>query len=67
MIIGHNVQEYGKINTKCQNKLILIDVGLSKCIGNYYGYVEILNDKKEIWARYKKPGFLEKVFSLYLD
>jgi len=65
MIIGHNVQEFGKINTKCQSKLILIDVGLSNCIGNYYGYVEILNDKKEIWARYKKPGFLEKLFKLY--
>eukprot|EP00833_Pecoramyces_ruminatium_P001139 jgi/Orpsp1_1/1175171/evm.model.c7180000052863.1 len=52
MIIGHTIQEYGHINTKCQNKLILIDVALSKCLGNYFGYVEILNHKKEIWARY---------------
>jgi len=26
MIVGHTVQFYGKINTKCNNKLILIDV-----------------------------------------
>ncbi len=52
MTVGHTVQDYGRINTKCQNKLILIDVGLSKCIGNYFGYVEILNDRKEIWTRY---------------
>ncbi|KAG4087061.1 Metallo-dependent phosphatase-like protein [Neocallimastix lanati (nom. inval.)] len=32
--------------------LILIDIGLSHYIGNYFGYVEILNNKKEIWARY---------------
>lgn len=55
MIVGHTVQFYGKINTKCNNKLILIDVGISRCIGGgFYGYVEILNDKKEIWARYLK-------------
>ncbi|ORX65141.1 Metallo-dependent phosphatase, partial [Anaeromyces robustus] len=51
MIIGHTVQEYGHINTKCNNKLILIDVALSKCLGNYFGYVEILNNKREIWTR----------------
>ncbi|ORX80241.1 Metallo-dependent phosphatase [Anaeromyces robustus] len=53
IIVGHNIQEYGKINTKCQDKLILIDIALSKYIGNYFGYVEILNNKKEIWARYQ--------------
>jgi len=53
MLVGHRVQKYGKIRTRCQNKLIMLDIGLSKCLGNYFGYVEILNDKKEIWARYK--------------
>jgi len=52
MILGHNIQEYGKITTKCDNKLIFIDIALSDAIGNYFGYLEILNDKKEIWTRY---------------
>jgi hypothetical protein len=53
MIVGHTVQTYGKIRTKCNNKLILIDIGISRCIaGGYYGYLEMLLDKKEIWARY---------------
>jgi len=52
MILGHTVQFYGHINTKCDNKLILIDIGMCKRIGNYVGYLEILNDKQEIWARY---------------
>ncbi|ORX65992.1 Metallo-dependent phosphatase, partial [Anaeromyces robustus] len=33
MIVGHTVQPYGKIRTKCNNKLILIDIGISRCIG----------------------------------
>jgi len=53
MIVGHTVQEYGKVKTRCNNKIILIDLGLSNCIGNYFGYLEILNDKKEIWTRYE--------------
>jgi len=53
MIVGHTVQSFGKIRTKCHNKLILIDIGISRCIaGGYYGYLEMLLDKKEIWARY---------------
>jgi len=53
MIVGHTVQPFGKIRTRCDNKLIAIDIGISRCIaGGYYGYLEILNDKKEIWARY---------------
>jgi len=52
MIVGHTPQEYGKISTRCDNKLIFVDVALSKTIGNYFGYLEILNNKKEIWARY---------------
>jgi len=60
IIMGHAVQAYGKITSKCQNKLIMIDVGISRCIpnGNYYGYLEILKNKKEVqtWARYLKKN-----------
>jgi len=53
MVIGHTPQTYGKMKTRCNNKLIIIDVGVSRCIGGgYYGYLEILNKKQEIWARY---------------
>jgi len=53
MVIGHNPQSYGKIRTKCQNKLIIVDIGISRCIGGgYKGYLEILNKKQEVWARY---------------
>jgi len=52
MIVGHRIQKYGKIKNKCQSKLILVDIGLSSSVGNYFGYVEILNNKKQIWARY---------------
>jgi len=55
MIVGHTVQPYGKIRTKCNNKFIAIDIGISRCIGGgYYGYLEMLFDKNEIWARYFK-------------
>ncbi|ORX85836.1 Metallo-dependent phosphatase [Anaeromyces robustus] len=54
MIVGHTPQSYGKIRTKCHNKFIIIDIGITHCIvgGGNYGYLEILKDKKEIWARY---------------
>jgi len=52
MVIGHTVQDQGKINTKCNNRLILIDIGLSSYYGNYFGYIEFLNETKEIWAIY---------------
>jgi len=52
MIVGHAIQEFGQIRTRCNEKLILIDVALSECLGDFFGYVEILNDKREIWARY---------------
>ncbi|ORX76552.1 Metallo-dependent phosphatase [Anaeromyces robustus] len=56
MIIGHTVQKFGAINTKCENKLILIDVGLTRRYGGYFGYLEMLNNKGEIWARYEKKN-----------
>ncbi|ORX87562.1 Metallo-dependent phosphatase, partial [Anaeromyces robustus] len=45
MVIGHTVQNYGQIKTRCDNKLIIIDIGISSCIGGYYGYLEILNNE----------------------
>jgi hypothetical protein len=49
MIVGHTPQSYGKIRSRCNNKLILIDIGISRCIGGgYYGYLEILLDKNEV-------------------
>jgi len=53
MIIGHTVQNYGEIHSRCNGKLILIDIGLSYCYGSYFGYVEIKNDVNEVWAVYK--------------
>jgi len=52
MIVGHNPQDYGEIRTRCNGKVIFIDLGMSSCYGNYFGYLEI-NNKNEIWARYK--------------
>jgi len=52
MIVGHIVQDYGEIHTKCNNKLIYIDIGLSSYLGNFFGYLEILTDKNEVWAIY---------------
>ncbi|ORX79671.1 Metallo-dependent phosphatase [Anaeromyces robustus] len=53
MIVGHTIQDYGRIRTNCHKKLIFIDIALSNCIGDYFGYLEILNDKKQIWTRYE--------------
>jgi len=52
MVVGHTVQENGKINTFCDNKIIMIDIGLTELIGGYFGYLEIKRDTKEIWAIY---------------
>jgi len=52
MVVGHTVQEYGEIHSRCDNKLILIDLGMSDCYGDYFGYLEILYDKNEVWAVY---------------
>jgi len=52
MIVGHNAIDYGEIITRCDNKVIFIDIGLSSCYGDYFGYLEFLNDKNEVWAIY---------------
>jgi len=52
MVIGHTIQHYGEMQTRCNDKLIIIDIGMSSCYGGFFGYLEILNDKNEIWFRY---------------
>ena len=48
MIVGHTVQK--KINSKCQDKLWRVDVGISKIFGNYgkIGVLEILDNGKPL-------------------
>jgi len=53
MVVGHTVQENGKINTRCNNQLVLIDVGLSQAYGGNFAYLEIFNDENEVWAVYR--------------
>jgi len=52
MIVGHNTQDYGEIKTRCNDKIIYIDIGLSSFYGDFFGYLEILNDKNQICAIY---------------
>ncbi|OUM59720.1 hypothetical protein PIROE2DRAFT_14657 [Piromyces sp. E2] len=47
MIIGHSIQQYGEMQTRCNDQLLLIDIGMSVCYGNFFGYLEMLNDKNE--------------------
>ena len=48
MIVGHTVQQ--KINSKCQNKLWRVDVGISSIFDNYgkIGVLEILDNGKAL-------------------
>ncbi|ORX57791.1 Metallo-dependent phosphatase [Piromyces finnis] len=52
MVVGHTVQENGKINTRCDGKFLMIDVGMSSFYGGGFAYLEIMNDGNEIWAVY---------------
>jgi len=52
MVIGHDVQKNGKINSLCDNQLIMIDIGLTKQYGQHFGYLEIKRDKNEFWEIY---------------
>jgi len=56
MVVGHTVQEDGKINTRCNGKFLMIDVGMSEFYGGRFAYLEILNDKNEVWAVYSKTS-----------
>jgi len=52
MIIGHTIHNYGEIVSRCHDQLIIIDIGIGSCFGHFFGYLEMLNDKNEIWFRY---------------
>ncbi|ORX76400.1 Metallo-dependent phosphatase [Anaeromyces robustus] len=54
MVVGHTVQENGKINSRCGKKYLMIDVGMSEFYGGRFAYLEFLNDKKEVWAVYSE-------------
>ncbi|CAO3642934.1 unnamed protein product [Cunninghamella echinulata] len=44
MIMGHTVQRDGEIRTRCNGKIILIDIGISWVYGGYIGALEIIGD-----------------------
>ncbi|KAJ9075874.1 hypothetical protein DSO57_1031536 [Entomophthora muscae] len=41
MVVGHTVQEDGRIHTRCQGKVILIDVGISAVYGGHLAALEL--------------------------
>lgn len=41
MVVGHTVQRDGLIHTRCDGKLVLIDIGISKVYGRHRGALEI--------------------------
>lgn len=41
MVVGHTVQEDGRIHTRCQGKVILIDVGISSYYGGHLAALEL--------------------------
>ncbi|KAI8149538.1 Metallo-dependent phosphatase-like protein [Fennellomyces sp. T-0311] len=51
MVMGHTVQRDGRIHTRCNGKIVLIDIGISKVYGGHYGALEIMGD--ELVAIYK--------------
>ena len=51
MIMGHTVQRDGRIHTRCNGKIVLIDIGISHVYGGNFGALEIMGD--ELVAIYK--------------
>ncbi|KAI7870949.1 Metallo-dependent phosphatase-like protein [Spinellus fusiger] len=45
MVVGHTVQRNGRIHTRCQGKVILIDIGISFVYGGHRGALEIIGDQ----------------------
>lgn len=41
MVVGHTVQEDGRIHTRCQGKVVLIDVGISSFYGGHLAALEL--------------------------
>ena len=44
IIVGHTTQRTGRITSRCNGKIIGIDIGISEHYGANIGYVEIIND-----------------------
>ncbi|KAI8336139.1 Metallo-dependent phosphatase-like protein [Chlamydoabsidia padenii] len=45
MVMGHTVQRDGVIRTRCDGKIILIDIGISWVYGGFVGALEIIGDQ----------------------
>ncbi|CAO3595447.1 unnamed protein product [Absidia cylindrospora] len=45
MVMGHTVQRDGEIRTRCNGKIILVDIGISWVYGGYVGALEIVGDE----------------------
>ncbi|ORX72572.1 Metallo-dependent phosphatase [Anaeromyces robustus] len=54
MVVGHTVQKDGLIKTKCDNKLVVVDIGITASYGSHFGYLEINRKNNEFWAIYNK-------------
>ncbi|KAI8813950.1 Metallo-dependent phosphatase-like protein [Cladochytrium replicatum] len=44
MVMGHTVQDDGRIGTRCGGRIVLIDVGISKAYGRHCAALEIVGD-----------------------
>ena len=44
MVVGHTIQQNGKIGILCRGKLIAVDIGLSRAILGNVGMVEFIDD-----------------------
>jgi hypothetical protein len=45
MVMGHTVQRDGEIRTRCNGKIILVDIGISWVYGGFVGALEIIGDQ----------------------
>ncbi|KAI8082958.1 Metallo-dependent phosphatase-like protein [Halteromyces radiatus] len=45
MIMGHTVQQDGEIKTRCNGRIVLVDIGISWVYGRHVGALEILGDQ----------------------
>ncbi|KAI0244574.1 hypothetical protein L0F63_006749, partial [Massospora cicadina] len=71
MVMGHTFQEDGQIHTRCQGKVILIDVGISSHYGGHLAALELTSTSaKAIYQTHSHdlelpPGYLSDSESLY--
>ncbi|KAL0088536.1 Metallo-dependent phosphatase-like protein [Phycomyces blakesleeanus] len=67
IVVGHTVQRDGKIHTRCDGKVVLIDIGISYVYGGHRGAIEIIGDqviaiyedRKELLSPQPKPFHIE--------